>query len=692
VWVSTPSEENEMSIKSAISGTSPSGEKITPVGNLSAIGGIIGVVAAALGLVLSAGASLLPLPSSNPALFTDSVFTTNAGIFIALLTIGMLFQAIGSRNFRNYVGSSIATVSYLVFALGLIIAVSMITGPMTTDVNFYAQPIGSGTAVTVATIYVGYVTNLMTLFAIFAIFWQTFSTTYVDSSKNWLGFVASICNGFFIPLMAIGQVLGPLVIYLAYALLLVGQLFVFLFWRSPFDNLREYARSPEKAKFAFGFTGLLTVVVGLVPILVGPLDTIEDVVIWKPWSAVTVVETGSSWNIIFQTNPVLVFGLCSALIFWVTLAPRLGAKELRQVAIGDDLVKGGVKWFMLLLAAMGIWMASQSGIAIDDFLATILRDTRADTLRGIIQSSAGNASLWLSVCPAAVFFFMGGLYAGNTDIISGIPLAAVGIFLLVHPYVLPLTVIIPYLLVILTQFFLMLETKFRGLTAFQQPALTVIVSLISSTLFLFFILGVFGQGPNAIWPVNKWFNVSLFAGIPVAVQAATILVLPIAAILVRNVAIAGYAHGRGYSGSEVLMGLSALFALMIPIIAGAVKGIASATLTAASLMMALYAISFVLVLSLNLNLAGDVEATDNPYEGMLVRVTTIVGIAFGAIVAVIVMATFSGFPTTDQIAVTITLLVTLVVGLEVLSLLSWTIAGVRLGMLSKGWRYRSKLE
>ena len=272
-----------MSIKSAFSGTSPSGEKFTPIGNISAIGGIIGIIAAVVGLVLSLGWSLLPIPSIHPSLYTNANYTFASGIFMALLTVGILFQAIGSRNFRNYVGSSLASVSWLVFLIGLIIAVSILTGPIPLR-DFYAEPTGSATPVALATSYVGYVTNLMTLMAFFTIFWQAFNIIYVDTSKNWIGFIASMCNGLFIPLLATAHALGPVfaltLTYLAYILLLIGQLFTFLFWRSPFDNIREYARSPEKAKFAFGMTGLLTFVMGLVAVFVGAFDELTDVPLW----------------------------------------------------------------------------------------------------------------------------------------------------------------------------------------------------------------------------------------------------------------------------------------------------------------------------------------------------------------------------------------------------------------------------
>ena len=110
-------------------------------------------------------------------------------------------------------------------------------------------------------------------------------------------------------------------------------------------------------------------------------------------------------------------------------------------------------------------------------------------------------------------------------------------------------------------------------------------------------------------------------------------------------------------------------------------------LTSAAIMLAAYAISFVLILSVNLSLAGAVEDTGNPLEGMMLRMTTISGIAFGAFVAIIVMSTFSGFPTALEIAGVITLLVVLITGLEILMLIGWFSAGVRLGLVTKGFSF-----
>jgi hypothetical protein len=285
---------------------------------------------------------------------------------------------------------------------------------------------------------------------------------------------------------------------------------------------------------------------------------------------------------------------------------------------------------------------------------------------------------------------MGALYAATTDVITGIPLAITSIFLMVHPFVLANFVIIPWIIVIITQGLLMTETLVRGLTSYSQGALSVILSLVTSALFVMFILGAFGSGPSAIWPTNQWFNIRLFTGIPEAIQSSTVVVLPVLALLMRNVSLAGYSYGRGYTGGQMLMGVSVLFALMIPMIAFNV-GIAHVASTAAAVLLALYAISFVLVLSLNLNLAAEVEDTGNPIEGGYIRISSVMGLALGVVVAIVVLATFSAFPSALEIAFVIRLLVTLVVGLEILCIISWVVAGVRLGMMSEGFKF-TRLE
>ncbi|MHA2188119.1 MAG: hypothetical protein ACW99V_07775, partial [Candidatus Thorarchaeota archaeon] len=82
--------------------------------------------------------------------------------------------------------------------------------------------------------------------------------------------------------------------------------------------------------------------------------------------------------------------------------------------------------------------------------------------------------------------------------------------------------------------------------------------------------------------------------------------------------------------------------------------------------------------------ATEVENTGNPIEGMLIRMTAIVGLVVGGLIAALVLATFSGFPDALQVSLVITLLVILIAGLEVLLFIGWLSSGVRLGMLRKG--------
>lgn len=632
-------------ISGILSQKSPDGEEYNPVSRLAGFGAIIGLVAAAIGLFMSNGTPLVPIPSIGALILKNPTHFWASGAFMGVLSIGILIQAIGSKQLRNYLGSGYANISYIVAIIGIVTAILVIQGGL-----FWNTP-GA---------VASYVVNLMTLGSFFVICWQLMAVFYVDSDKTWIGFLAGILNGMFIPILAVGQVLGSSMILFAYLVLIGGQLFSVLFWWAPMNNLREYARSPPKAKTGFALAGFLTFLLGAVAVFIGPIVAIEDVEIWTPWTAMADATT-------FLTDPVLIFGLLASMLFWIMLSPRLGARELKEAQIGDDIVKGGSKYLMVFLALFGLFAAGQAGSMV------------ADIVPGF--------TLFLTWCPAAIMFLMGARYAGNTDLIVGIPLVITSVFIMIHPFVLPIFVLIPWIMVIITQGFLIVEASVRGLTSFSQTFLTVIVTVIASGAFIFFILGGFGSGPAAIWPVNNWFPIAFFGNIPVAVQTGTVLALPILALLIRNVTLVGYAHGRNMAGADILGAMSVLFALLVPIIGDPTATVSHKALTAASIMLALYAISFVLVLSLNLNLAGEVEDTDNPYEGMLVRIVTIAGIILGSIVAVIVLGTFSGFPSTTEIAFVITLLVTLVVGLEILNLLSWLIIGVRLGMLKGGWRF-----
>ena len=56
------------------------------------------------------------------------------------------------------------------------------------------------------------------------------------------------------------------------------------------------------------------------------------------------------------------------------------------------------------------------------------------------------------------------------------------------------------------------------------------------------------------------------------------------------------------------------------------------------------------------------------------------------IMIIIVLIFFAGLPTSNDIAFVVSIMVTFVVGSEILSILSWFIAGVRLGLLKEGFK------
>ena len=231
----------------------------------------------------------------------------------------------------------------------------------------------------------------------------------------------------------------------------------------------------------------------------------------------------------------------------------------------------------------------------------------------------------------------------------------------------------------------MIESRWRGLTGFSQGSLTVIVSIASSAALIAFMLGLLGRGPLAIWPTNLWFNISLIPGIDPAVQSAVIIVLPFVALLLRNAALAGFAHGRGYSSGGLIMGATLLFTLMIPVIAGN-DTVTHEANTGAALLIGLYAISSILLLGLNLNHATDVEEKGHELEGNLIKFSAIGQLAMSVIMIIIVLIFFAGMPTITEIAFVISIMVTFVVGSEILSIVSWFIAGARLGLLKEGFK------
>ncbi|MFW9889807.1 MAG: hypothetical protein ACFFER_16585, partial [Candidatus Thorarchaeota archaeon] len=550
------------SIQTIIAQRTPEGEAIEPVGRIGGFGALLGVGAALVGIFMTAGYSLLPIPTIPIGAFQGNAYQLGSTLFVGLLVGGLLLQAFGAGKLRLKIGSNYPYLLYICAILGLVIIIGLRTGAL--EAGSYESR------------QIEFMNEFAPLFAIFAILWQLVSVMYTDTSKTWFGFLAGVMNGFFIPLLALGQVVGGGIVYFAYALLLAGQFAAFLYWWSPLGSVREFARSPSKAKLAFGISGFLTFLIGSAAVFMGPMDTIGTVNIWRPWSTLA-----SAQGHIYETNPALVFALCTSMIYWTMLAPRLGARELQAAHIGEDIVKGAVKWFMMILAALGVVAAAGAGTMV---------------------AGAEGFGLWLTVAPAAVMFLMGALYAATTDVITGIPLAITSIFLMVHPFILADFIVVGWIAVIVTQGLIMIETSVRGLTSYSQGALSVILSIASSVLFVLFMIGAFGSGPAAIWPTNQWFNIRLFPGIPEAIQSPIIVVLPALALLLRNVSLAGYSHGRGYTGGQMLMGVSVLFALMIPMIAFN-EGIAHVASTAAAVLLALYGVSFVLVLSLNMNLA-----------------------------------------------------------------------------------------
>jgi hypothetical protein len=96
-------------------------------------------------------------------------------------------------------------------------------------------------------------------------------------------------------------------------------------------------------------------------------------------------------------------------------------------------------------------------------------------------------------------------------------------------------------------------------------------------------------------------------------------------------------------------------------------------------------------MSLNINLANDVEEEGHGFEGTLIKTATFAGLAAAAVVVVLVLVVFAGIPSPSQIATMVSIMVTFVVGGEILSSLGWFIAGIRLGMLKQGFKF-TKLD
>jgi len=411
-------------------------------------------------------------------------------------------------------------------------------------------------------------------------------------------------------------------------------------------------------------SGFLTFIIGAAAVFLGPIG--EHPLggsVWYPWSTIVTIPAGTP-GIHMLTNPALLYGFLAMMLFWVLLSPRLGARELKTTTIGEDIITGGSKWFAVFMIFFGILAASQSGI---------------------YALTPGGWGFFLVIGPAAAMILIGAMYTAKTDIVTGFPLIIAGVFTMVHPFALSLLVIIPWMLVIVTQFFLMIESKWRGLTGFSQGALSVLFSIFASAAIIIFMFGILGRGPLALWPTNLWFNISLFPGIAPEVQSSVIIILPFLALLLRNAALAGFSHGRGYTTGGILMGATVLFSLMIPVIAGN-DTVPHEASTGAALLIALYSISMLLILSLNLNLAGDVQDQGHEFEGNLIKFSAIGQVIMAVIMMVFVLVYFSGLPSSNEIALVISIMVTFVVGGEILSILSWFIAGARLGLLKQGFK------
>ncbi len=448
-----------------------------------------------------------------------------------------------------------------------------------------------------------------------------------------------------------------------------------MYWWMPETHIREYARSTPTAKFGYGIAGFFTFLIGTVAVFNGPLRIVNGVPVWMPWSTYTTVNvfTGEKIQPVFSTwitSPWVVQGFISALIIWILLSPRLGSQELSKSEAFGNIISGGMKWFLVFLAAVGVY---------------------ATTIGSSLTSGAPALAFFMTFSPSAIMFLVGATYAGKNDLIVGLPLVVASIFMMVTPYSLAMFVTSTWIFVLVTQFILMFETKFRGEGMFSQTVLTVIVTGLSSMAFIAFLLGLFGAGPPAIWPAYMWFNISLFPDIPMAVQAPTILTLVVLSLIVRNVAVVGYAHGTRSGTAPIIGVLSLLFALMVMMF-GDAKDITHQALTAAAVLFMLYTISFVLVLSLNLSLGSRILRQGHELEGNLIRVSAAAGLFIGAVVALYVFAVFAGFPTPLDVANVITVVLTLIIGLEVLSLITWLSAGIRLGFLRGGFKYKHGVQ
>jgi len=241
------------SVISSLRKKGPEDEPVDIVGVSAGFGSILGIIAAAIGLF--AGISLVPITSFSWEIIEvtpetgfwilggNSMYPIFTGAFMGLLAAGLFLQAWGSKDLRARLGGIFGSVFYVGFIAAAATAIVAYYGFL--GVNYESN-------------IAGYLTIMYMVAVLFVISWQMISVFYIDSSLSWKGFLAGILNGLFIPMLALGQVLGPLLTYAAYGVLLVGQLMTLLYWWSSKKTIRPYARSPDKAKFAFGLVGVLT--------------------------------------------------------------------------------------------------------------------------------------------------------------------------------------------------------------------------------------------------------------------------------------------------------------------------------------------------------------------------------------------------------------------------------------------------
>ncbi|MGY5859033.1 MAG: hypothetical protein RTU63_06670, partial [Candidatus Thorarchaeota archaeon] len=343
------------SVISAIRRKSPEDEPADIVGAFAGFGSIVGILAAVVGLF--AGISLVPITSfsweviqTSPfewILGGNTQFPILTGAFMGLLALSFLLQALGSKDLRSRLGGMFGTVFYIGFFAAAVTAAIGYYGTM--GVSYEAN-------------IPGFLAIMYLVTVLFVVCWQMVSVFYIDSSLTWIGFLAGILNGLFIPLLALGLALGPLLTYAAYGVLLVGQLMTLLYWWSSRKTIRPYARSPDKAKFAFGLSGVLTFVIGAAAVFIGPIAShYTGGTVWYPWSTIVAVPDNTA-ALHMLTNPALIYGFLSMMLLWILLSPRLGARELKTTTIGEDIVKGGSKWFAVMMIVVGIFAAGQSGI------------------------------------------------------------------------------------------------------------------------------------------------------------------------------------------------------------------------------------------------------------------------------------------------------------------------------------------